>query len=99
SSLVWTQVKFWERGLPKPKNVTFVPLDLDHDPLAQRLHEFGFTQDQPASFSALGLSQYLERHSNEALFRLVASMPQGSEIVFSYLPHHTELPEGDRQFL
>src|SRR5215208_2481447 len=29
ASLVWTLAKFWERGLPKPANVAFVPLDLE----------------------------------------------------------------------
>ena len=40
SSLVWTQEKFWERGLPKPGNLTSVPLDLDDGRLGERLSDF-----------------------------------------------------------
>ena len=29
ATLAWTQVMFWERGLPKPANLTFVPADLE----------------------------------------------------------------------
>src|SRR6185436_17057137 len=29
SSLIWSLTKFWERCLPKPANVAFVPLDLE----------------------------------------------------------------------
>ena len=36
ASLAWTQVKFWERGLPKPANLTFVPLDLEQGRARER---------------------------------------------------------------
>ena len=98
SSLAWTQVKFWERGLPKPGNLTFVPLDLDQDHLAERLVEFGFDACQPAFLSALGVTQYLERGCVERLLRSAAALAKGSEIVFSYVPHEDELTETDRAF-
>ena len=85
SSLVWTQEKFWERGLAKPGNLTFVPLDLEDGRLGPHLAGFGFLA-QPAFCSALGVTQYLEPGSVEALLRFVASLGRGSEIVFSYVP-------------
>ena len=97
SSLVWTQEKFWERGLPKPENLTFVPLDLDDGRLGERLSEFGFL-NEPAFCSALGVTQYLERASVEALLRFVASLGRGSEIVFSYVPRAEDLEGADRDF-
>lgn len=97
SSLVWTQLKFWERGLPKPDNLTFVPLDLDDGRLGERLAGFGFLP-QPAFCSALGVMQYLEPGSVEALLRFVASLGRGSQIVFSYVPRAEDLEGADRDF-
>ena len=95
SSLVWTQKKFWERGLPKPGNLSFVPLDIDDSRLGDRLSEFGFRKE-PAFCSALGVTQYLERASVEALLRFAASLGRGSEIVFSYVPPAEDLEGADR---
>ena len=50
SSLVWTQVKFWERGLAKPENLAFVPLDLERDRVLGRLVQFGFDPNGRPSF-------------------------------------------------
>jgi methyltransferase (TIGR00027 family) len=97
SSLVWTQVKFWERGLSKPDNLTFVPLDLEDGRLGERVAGFGFSA-QPAFCSALGVTQYLEPGSVEALLRFVASLGRGSEIVFSYVPCAEDLEGADRDF-
>jgi methyltransferase (TIGR00027 family) len=97
SSLVWSQIKFWERGLPKPANVTFVPLDLERDGIAARLAEFDFALDQPAFCSALGVTQYIGRAAVEELMQFAASLKRGSEIVFSYVPRADELAGPDRE--
>ena len=97
SSLVWTQEKFWERGLAKPGNLTFVPLDLEDGRLGPHLAGFGFLA-QPAFCSALGVTQYLEPSAVEALLRFVASLGRGSEIVFSYVPRAQDLEGADRDF-
>lgn len=98
SSLVWTQTKFWERGLSKPANVAFVPLDLEHDEIADRLGEFGFDPNGAAFCSALGVTQYIERASTGRLLHFVSMLGAGSEIVFSYVPSEHELVAPDRDF-
>lgn len=98
SSLVWTQTKFWERGLPKPANAFFVPLDIEQHQIAERLTEAGFDTHRPAFFSALGVTQYVERGATERLMKFVASLGAGSEIVLSYVPDEKELDETDRDF-
>jgi len=95
SSLVWTQAAFWERGLPKPANLTFVPLDLESDPVGERLAAYGF-EPRPTFCSMLGVTQYLERASVEVVLRFVASLGSGSEVVFSYVPRADELDGIDR---
>ena len=98
ASLVWTQLKFWERGLPKPANVAFVPLDLEQDAIGGRLAEFGFDAGRAAFCSALGVTQYIERAATERLLRFVSGLGAGSEIVFSYVPSDAELSGSDRDF-
>ena len=97
SSLIWSQTKFWERGLPKPTNVAFVPLDLEQNNIAAQLSEFAFALDQPAFCSVLGVTQYLDLASAEKLMGFAASLKRGSEIVFSYVPRADELAGPDRE--
>ena len=95
ATLVWTQMRFWERGLPKPANLTFVPADLEECRLGERLVEFGFTPDFPSLCSALGVMQYLDRQAVDALLAFAASLKAGSEIVFSFAPPEDELHGDD----
>jgi methyltransferase (TIGR00027 family) len=91
TTLVWTQLRFWERGLPKPANLTFVPADLEEDRLGERLTEFGFEPQVPTFCSVLGVTQYLDRGSVEALLRFAAMLKFQSEIVFSFVASDDEL--------
>ncbi len=97
SSLIWSQTKFWERGLPKPTNVAFVPLDLEQDEIAARLVEFDFALDDPAFCSVLGVTQYIDLAAVEELMKFVACLKRGSEVVFSYVPRADELAGPDRE--
>jgi methyltransferase (TIGR00027 family) len=85
TTLAWTQVRFWEGGLPKPGNLTFVPIDLEADRLGQRLTEFGFDPKVPSFCSVLGVMQYLDRGAADALLRFASSLVAASEIVFSFV--------------
>ena len=86
ATLAWTQVMFWERGLPKPANLTFVPADLEDRRLGESLSEFGFDLDVPSLCSVLGVTQYLSRQAIDALLGFASSLKLGSEIVFSFCP-------------
>ena len=94
ATLAWTQVRFWERGLPKPANLTFVPVDLEECRLGESLVEFGFAPDTPSLCSALGVMQYLDRQAIDALLGFASSLKVGSEIVFSFAPPEDDL-QGD----
>jgi methyltransferase (TIGR00027 family) len=94
ATLAWTQVRFWERGLPKPANLVLVPADLEECRLGACLAEFGFDSDTPSLCSVLGVAQYLERRAIDALLGFAASLQAGSEIVLSFAPPDDEL-EGD----
>jgi methyltransferase (TIGR00027 family) len=94
ATLAWTQVRFWERGLPKPANLTFVAVDLEEHHLGERLAEFGFERETVSFLSVLGVMQYLERGAVEALLGFASSLRAGSEIVFSFILPDDEL-KGD----
>ena len=85
ATLAWTQVRFWERGLPKPENLTFVPTDLEADLLGERLAEFGFDPRLATFCSVLGVVQYLDSDAVERLLRFATSLVSDSEIVLSFV--------------
>jgi len=83
------------RGLITPPNVTFVAVDLEGGHLAERLTEHGFAHNAGTFCSLLGVTQYLSRNTVEDLFGFAASLPEQSEIVFSFVPPDGELGESD----
>ena len=97
ATLAWTQVMFWEHGLPKPANLTFVPADLEDRRLGESLSEFGFDRDAPSLCSVLGVTQYLSCQAVDALLGFASSLNAGSEIVFSFVPTDEDLQGDDVQ--
>jgi len=94
ATLAWTKERIRERGLPTPPNLTFVAVDLEKHELAERLTGYGFAREVGAFCSVLGVTQYLSRDAIEAMLLFAASLPEQSEIVFSFAPPDDEL-DGD----
>jgi len=61
---------------------------------AERLTGHGLAREVGAFCSVLGVTQYLSRDAIEAMLLFAASLPEQSEIVFSFAPPDDEL-EGD----
>jgi methyltransferase (TIGR00027 family) len=78
-------------GIELPANLSFAPVDFENESLRVGLLRAGFDLAQPAFFSCLGVLVYLDEKSVAALFEFVASMPQGSEIVFTFSQPDTAL--------
>ena len=95
ASLVWIRTRLRERGISKPSNLNFVPVDLEEERLATQLAACGFDPTLATFCSALGVTQYLDRGSVDALFGFVAGLSHGSEIVFSFAPTDDELSGDD----
>jgi methyltransferase (TIGR00027 family) len=70
-------------GIAVPENVTFVPVDLEHDSLAERLAAAGFDTARPAFLSCLGVLVYLSEPVAFEVLRYAASLSPGSEMVFT----------------
>src|SRR5262245_40798822 len=86
ASLMWTHARLRQRGLSRPANLTYVPADLEERRLGDHLVACGFDCNAASFCSALGVTQYLDKEAIHALFGFAATLPKGSEIVFSFAP-------------
>jgi methyltransferase (TIGR00027 family) len=76
-----------------PGNVTFVPVNFERDVLGERLRDAGFDPDRPAFYSWLGVTMYLEEPAIDAVLKLIAAGPAGTEVVFTFAPSGGSSPE------
>jgi methyltransferase (TIGR00027 family) len=84
STQQFKRVRLAEASIPEPENLTFVPLDFEHQTLPTTLAEAGFDPSKPAFFSWLGVIPYLTLEAFRTTIRWIASMPQQSGIAFDY---------------
>ncbi len=75
-----------ELNVELPKNLGFVPVDLENETVAEALKRSSYNREVPTFFSCLGTIHYLTR---DAVFRtlrsLASSAASGSEIVLDYI--------------
>jgi methyltransferase (TIGR00027 family) len=80
----------WKRDLlaaariAQPDGLAFVGVDLETDPLADRLAAAGFDRSRPALVSWLGVSFYLTREAVAATLAQVGGLAPGTELVVEY---------------
>jgi methyltransferase (TIGR00027 family) len=80
----------WKRGqmeaarIGVPESVRYVPVDFEKQQLADELASAGFRRDRPAFFAWLGVVPYLTIEAFDAAVAFIASMPEGSGVVFDY---------------
>ncbi|MBD5636103.1 MAG: class I SAM-dependent methyltransferase, partial [Candidatus Eremiobacteraeota bacterium] len=67
-----------------PSNVEFIGIDLDRGSLSEGLRSSSFAWNEPAFFMWLGLMPYIREQAIIAAFRLIATRPRGSEVVFNF---------------
>ena len=84
STQQWKMQMLDEAGMSLPANLTFAPVDFEHDLLPQGLREAGFRTDQPACFSWLGVTMYLREAVITDVLGFVANMPANSSIVLDF---------------
>jgi len=71
-------------GMP-PANLTYVPIDFQHDDLADVLRRHGHDQSLPTFFIMEGVTMYVPEDGVRATLRYVAGHPAGSAIVFDFM--------------
>jgi methyltransferase (TIGR00027 family) len=67
-----------------PVALTFVPVDFEHQTIADALARHGFDPRTPTFVSWLGVTIYLQRDAVLRTLAWAASLAAGSEIVFTY---------------
>lgn len=95
----WKQQRLFELGIKQPSNLIFLPLDLNDQSLLDGFSAGGYTAQQPAFVSWLGVTQYLAEEAVFSLLQQVAFLAPGTEIVFTYIvPRHALDGENQRLF-
>jgi methyltransferase (TIGR00027 family) len=74
----WKKERLQAARIAIPQSLTFVPVDFEHQTLAEALREAGFDAAQPAFFSWLGVTMYLERATVLSTLRFIASCGSGA---------------------
>ncbi len=81
----WKRSCLEEAGQAIPGDLTFAPVDFETQTLAQGLRLAGFDPSERAVFSWLGVTEYLTREAVTATLGFIASLPEGSAVVFDYM--------------
>lgn len=68
-----------------PANVTLVPIDFEHQNLAEVLEAHGYRADEKALFIWEGVTQYLTEAGVRQTFAFLAQALPGSRLVFTYV--------------
>jgi len=68
-----------------PANLTYVPVDFQHDDLPAVLTRHGYDPGQRTFFILEGVTMYVPEESVRATLRFVGSHPAGSGIVFDFV--------------
>jgi methyltransferase (TIGR00027 family) len=71
-------------GIEVPERVTFVPHDFARETLSDALRSAGFDQTRPGVFAWLGVVMYLEPGAVMQTLRTIASLPEGTTVIFDY---------------
>jgi methyltransferase (TIGR00027 family) len=69
-----------------PTHVTLVPMDFDHDHLAESLSDHGYTGIDSTFFIWEGVTQYLGDAGIRTTMEYLARASTGSQLVFTYTP-------------
>ncbi len=92
----------WKRNclrvaaIAEPAWLTFVPIDFERSTLAAELKQATFDDSEPAFFSWLGVTMYLEEAAIMSTLRFIASLSPGSGVVFDYGVLPALLSAGER---
>ena len=80
----WKRSLLAKAGISVPENLTFVPVDFEHNTLADGLRESGLDLAAPGFFGWLGVAPYLTLDAFRGTISTVAQFPAGSGITFDY---------------
>ena len=68
--------------VPNSKNVTYVPIDFNHQSLKEQLLNAGFIQEKPTIFTFEGVSQYIPKEALNATLNELKDLTQTATAIF-----------------
>jgi methyltransferase (TIGR00027 family) len=80
----WKRRRLADAAIPIPPTLTFVPVDFEHETLADALARAGFDTVQPTFFTWLGVVPYLTEPAVLSTLGFIAGLPGGAHVVFDY---------------
>ncbi|MBV8618219.1 MAG: SAM-dependent methyltransferase [Curvibacter sp.] len=80
----WKQAQLQAAGLAVPRSLRFVPVDFERVGLADGLAAAGFRAEEPALFSWLGVTMYLDEAAVIETLRFMAGCARGSTVLLEY---------------
>jgi methyltransferase (TIGR00027 family) len=80
----WKRELLERSRIPIAPSLTFVPVDFEHQTLAEQLLAAGFDPTAPAFFAWLGVVPYLTLEAFRSTVRYIAARPAESGLVFDY---------------
>jgi methyltransferase (TIGR00027 family) len=80
----WKQRRLADLGVRIPDNLVFVPVDFERQALGAALEEAGFTFQEPAVFSWLGVTMYLTPDAIDLTLSTIARGALRTRVVLTY---------------
>jgi methyltransferase (TIGR00027 family) len=87
----WKRELLLSSGLPSAANLTYVPVDFEHQTLPEQLRATSFNPDAPTFFSWLGVVPYLTLAAFRAPLQFISARAFGSGVVLDYVQPRTVL--------
>ncbi len=84
STQEWKRARLRRAGIVVPESVRFTPVDFQNETFAEGLSRVGFRTDEPAFFSWLGVTMYLNRDTVHSTLRAIIKMCPANGVVFDY---------------
>ncbi|WP_158794284.1 class I SAM-dependent methyltransferase [Granulicella sp. L60] len=85
----WKRELLASTSLPTPLNLTYVPIDFEHQSLPEQLQAAGFDPHTPSFFAWLGVVPYLTLPAFRSTLNFIAAQPRNSGLVMDYgQPRH-----------
>lgn len=81
---VWKRQLLHAAHIDLPLCLTFAPVDFEKETLPEALAKAGFRHEQPAFFSWLGVTPYLERKTVLSTLRWIITVCSRNAVVFDY---------------
>jgi methyltransferase (TIGR00027 family) len=88
----WKQARLREAGVTAPPSLSFVPADFEDTGLAEGLSRAGFDAAEPALFTWLGVTMYLDPAAVTHTLRFIVKCAKGSAVLLEHAVPLDSLP-------